>query len=83
MLLFFCVDSSNFYSYIAQKNKKITGCQDADDCRSHASLGYRQRGQLENYRGQTDRVTTPTRAGLCRWHRLRHAARLAALARCC
>ena len=32
-------------------------------------------------RGQTDRVTTPTRAGLrrCRWLRPRHAARLAAL----
>ena len=34
-------------------------------------------------RGQTDRVTTPTRAGLrrCRWPRLRHDAPLAALAR--
>ena len=32
-------------------------------------------------RGQTDRVTTPTRAGLRRWRRSRHAARLAELAR--
>ena len=33
--------------------------------------------------GQTDRVTTPTRAGLrrCRWPRPSHAARLVALAR--
>ena len=32
-------------------------------------------------RVQTDRATTPTRAGLRRWHRPRHAARLAARAR--
>ena len=34
-------------------------------------------------RGQTDRVTTLKRAGLRHWcwHRLRHAARLTALAR--
>jgi len=43
---------------------------------------YRKMSLIDD-RGQTDRVITPTHAGLrrCRWHRPRHAARLAALAR--
>ena len=43
--------------------------------------GTSEKLSLIEDRGQTDRVTTPTRAALRHWHGPHHAARLAALVR--